>query len=103
MQALEQIPINTSMGFPVMLGQVAEIFGEARPGLHPPERPGKSADGISQAQRRDVGSVSKDIEAALAKYQMPDKYYYKIGGEQQDMRKPSATLAGDDTCRYLGL
>jgi Cu/Ag efflux pump CusA len=48
---------------------------------------------------RDVGSVSADIAAALAQYQMPDRYYYVMGGAQQDMTEAFSDL----DCSYLAL
>jgi len=47
----------------------------------------------SNLSGRDVGSVSQDIQAALADYQMPDRYYYEAGGAQQDMTEAFGDLA----------
>jgi HAE1 family hydrophobic/amphiphilic exporter-1 len=82
---LEQIPINTAMGFPVTLGQVAEVSVKRGPVTIYRQDQERVITVSCQLSGRDVGSVSKDIEKALAEYQMPDKYYYKMGGDQQEM------------------
>ena len=85
LQGLEQIPVNTNMGYAVTLGQVAEIGIKRGPvAIHRDDQE-RVITVSSKLSGRDVGTVSKDIQAALANYQMPDKYYYSMGGEQQEM------------------
>ncbi|MGI5901494.1 MAG: efflux RND transporter permease subunit [Desulfitobacteriia bacterium] len=84
-QGLEQIPINTSLGFPVALEQVADISIVRGPISINRADQERMVTVSSQIAGRDVGSISKDIQTALAGYQMPDKYSYEIGGEQQEM------------------
>jgi HAE1 family hydrophobic/amphiphilic exporter-1 len=85
LQGLGQIPINTGKGFPVALEQVADISIKRGPVAINRDDQERVLTVSSQLSGRDVGSVSKDIQAALAQYQMPDTYYYQMGGEQQDM------------------
>lgn len=85
MQGLEQIPINTSLGFPVALGQVAEVNIKRGPVSINRQDQERVISVSSQLSGRDVGTVSAEIQTALAEYQMPDKYSYKMGGDQEEM------------------
>ena len=93
MKGLEQVPINTNMGFPVVLGQVAEIDVIRGPISINRTNQERVITVSSNLSGRDVGSVSQDIQAALADYQMPDRYYYEAGGAQQDMTEAFGDLA----------
>jgi len=91
-RGLEQIPINTNMGFTVVLGQVANIDIIQGPVSINRTNQERVLTVSSNISGRDVGSISTDIEAALAEYQMPDKYYYSSGGAQQDMTEAFGDL-----------
>jgi len=92
LQGLEQIPVNTSQGFAVTLGQVADIKMKRGPVSINRDDQERVITVSSQLSGRDVGSVSADIAAALAQYQMPDRYYYVMGGAQQDMTEAFSDL-----------
>jgi HAE1 family hydrophobic/amphiphilic exporter-1 len=85
MQALAQVPISTSQGYTVTLGQVANLAINRGPVSINRDNQVRTISVTSQLSGRDVGSVSKDIETQLKNYTMPDKYYYEIGGQQQQM------------------
>ncbi|MFA6808220.1 MAG: efflux RND transporter permease subunit [Eubacteriales bacterium] len=85
MLGLEQIPISTAKGFTVSLGEVAKISVSRGPVSINRENQVRVITVTSALSGRDVGSVSKDIDAALAGYKMPEGYFYKSGGAQQDM------------------
>ena len=91
-RGLEQIPINTSMGFTVVLGQVADIEVIRGPVSINRTNQERVITVSSNLSGRDVASVSTDIQAALASYQMPDRYYYEAGGAQQDMTEAFSDL-----------
>lgn len=91
-RGLEQIPINTSMGFTVVLGQVADIEIIRGPVSINRTNQERVITVSSNLSGRDVASVSTDIQAALAVYQMPDRYYYEAGGAQQDMTEAFSDL-----------
>ena len=92
MQGLEQIPINTNMGFDVVLGQVADIEVIRGPVSIDRTNQERVITVSSNLSGRDVGSVSQDIQTALANYPMPDRYYYETGGAQQDMAEAFSDL-----------
>jgi len=85
LQALEQIPISTSLGYTVTLGQVADISVSRGPVSISRDNQVRTLTISGQISGRDVGSVSSDIQAALAGYQLPDNYTYEMGGQQQEM------------------
>ncbi len=41
----------------------------------------------SNVYGRDLGSISKDVKDKLKNYSLPQGYYYKIGGQSQEMDK----------------
>ncbi|EQB20233.1 RND multidrug efflux transporter [Dehalobacter sp. UNSWDHB] len=85
LQALEQIPISTSLGYTVTLGQVADISVSRGPVSISRDNQVRTLTISGQISGRDVGSVSGDIQAALAGYRLPDNYTYEMGGQQQEM------------------
>lgn len=93
MRGLEQIPINTNMGFPVVLGQVADIDIVQGPVSINRTNQERVLTVSSNISGRDVGSVAADIQVSLDNYQLPDKYYYNFGGAQQDMTEAFGDLA----------
>jgi HAE1 family hydrophobic/amphiphilic exporter-1 len=84
-QALEQIPVTTPAGYSVTVGQVAEVSISRGPVSIDRDNQIRTITVSGQLAGRDVGSVSRDIEAALASYQLPDKYTYDMGGQQEEM------------------
>jgi len=92
MQALEQIPVSTGQGFAVTLGQVANIAVNRGPVSINRDNQVRTISVTSELSGRDVGSVSKDIQAQLDQYTMPDKYYYEVGGQQKEMVKAFSDL-----------
>ncbi|MCG1024866.1 efflux RND transporter permease subunit [Dehalobacter sp.] len=85
LQALEQIPITTSLGYSVTLGQVADITVSRGPISVSRDNQARTLTISGQISGRDVGSVSKDIQTALAGYPMPNNYSFEMGGQQQEM------------------
>jgi len=91
-QALEQIPISTSLGYSVTLGEVAEIAVTRGPVNINRDNQIRTISISGQLSGRDVGSVSADIETALSNYQLPDKYTYEMGGQQKEMMEAFSDL-----------
>ena len=84
-QALEQIPISTNLGYAVTLGEVADISVSRGPVSINRDNQVRTISITGQLNGRDVGSVSKDITAALSGYKLPDKYSYQMGGQQKEI------------------
>jgi HAE1 family hydrophobic/amphiphilic exporter-1 len=82
---LEQIPISTNYGYNVTLGEVADIAIQQGPVSIDRSNQVRTITVSSQLSGRDVGSVSRDIEAALSNYQLEDQYSYEMGGQQEEM------------------
>ncbi|QHA01531.1 efflux RND transporter permease subunit [Dehalobacter restrictus] len=85
LQALEQIPITTSLGYTVTLGEVADVSVSRGPVSISRDNQARTLTVSGQISGRDVGSVSKDIQMALEDYRMPNNYTYEMGGQQQEM------------------
>jgi len=92
MQSLEQIPISTSLGYTVTLGEVADISVSRGPVSISRENQIRTITITGQLSGRDMGSVSEDIAAALSTYQLPDNYTYEMGGQQEEMMSAFSDL-----------
>ncbi|MGI5838851.1 MAG: efflux RND transporter permease subunit [bacterium] len=82
---LGQTPVSTPLGVSVPLDQVAEITVSRGPITISREKQSRVVTVTSQIFGRDLQSVSRDIAARLAEYEMPQGYDYSFGGEQKEL------------------
>lgn len=88
---LGQISIPSSRGS-VPLSQVAQIAVVQGPSSINREDQVRVTQVNSQIIGRDLGSISRDIQAKLADYPMPIGYSYELGGENQQMMEAFQNL-----------
>ncbi|AOT69712.1 efflux RND transporter permease subunit [Geosporobacter ferrireducens] len=81
---LGQISVPSSRGS-VPLNQVARIAVVQGPISINREDQVRITQVNSQVFGRDLGSISRDIQAKLAQYPMPSGYTYELGGDNQQM------------------
>jgi HAE1 family hydrophobic/amphiphilic exporter-1 len=84
-KALEQIPISTNFGFPVTLGEVADISVERGPISISRDNQVRTITVSCQISGRDIASVAAEIQQSLSQYPLEDTYSYSMGGEQEEM------------------
>jgi HAE1 family hydrophobic/amphiphilic exporter-1 len=84
-KALEQIPISTNFGFPVTLGEVADISVERGPISISRDNQVRTITVSCQISGRDIASVAAEIQQGLSQYPLEDTYSYSMGGEQEEM------------------
>ncbi|ABR46425.1 acriflavin resistance protein [Alkaliphilus metalliredigens QYMF] len=89
---LEQLSIQTPMGGTVPLNQVADIHITQGPTAINREDQQRLATVTSDISGRDLVSVTRDIEALLVEYEMPEGYLYEIGGENEQLEETFADL-----------
>ncbi len=82
---LEQTPIPTAQGISVPLSQVAQVTLDRGPVMIDRSRQTRVVHITSQLINRDLNSVTKDIQAKLAVYQMPEGYTYELGGQNKEL------------------
>ena len=80
---LETVPIDTPYGVSVPLSQVAEIIVEKGPITINREGQSRVVSVTGQIVDRDLASITRDIEAKLSKYNMPQGYSYEFGGQNE--------------------
>lgn len=90
---LQQLGIQTPMGSTVPLSQVADIQVVDGPISVSRENQQRVASVTSEVSGRDVMSVIQDIENILLNYQMPEGYFYEMGGEGEQIEEAFADLA----------
>ncbi|SHJ99453.1 hydrophobic/amphiphilic exporter-1, HAE1 family [Geosporobacter subterraneus DSM 17957] len=88
---LGQISVSSSRGS-VPLNQVAQIAVVQGPISINREDQVRVTQVNSQIIGRDLGSISRDIQAKLADYPMPSGYTYELGGENQQMMEAFQNL-----------
>jgi HAE1 family hydrophobic/amphiphilic exporter-1 len=79
------LQLATPTGQLVPLYAVAELNQVQGPVMIQRENQQRQVNVTSDVVGRDLGSVSRDVEAMLASMHFPDGYTYRIGGEVQDM------------------
>ncbi len=80
---LETVPVDTPYGVSVPLSQVAEITVEKGPITINREGQSRVVSVTGQIVDRDLASITRDIEAKLSKYNMPQGYSYEFGGQNE--------------------
>lgn len=88
----EQIDITTPTGINIPLSQVADISVVKSPVSISRENQEKVVTVNSQIVGRDLRSIVTDINAELQEYQLPEGYYYSMGGENKEMMEAFSQL-----------
>lgn len=82
---ISSVTIASPMGFQVPLDEVADISVENGPLSVTRKNQGRIVTVTSQIAGRDLGNVTKDIQAKLKNIVMPEGYYLEFGGERKEM------------------
>ena len=82
---LNNLNITTPTGLNIPLTQIADIQIVDGPISIQRENQERVVTVDSQIANRDLGNIIKDIEVQLKDYEMPDGYYYDLGGENEEM------------------
>jgi Cu/Ag efflux pump CusA len=80
-ESIKDLPIDTPLGSTVRLGDVANISIQPVPNVIERENGSRRIDVSASVGDRDLGSVVKDIQAALAKVQFDRGYHAELLGE----------------------
>ncbi|WP_134699245.1 efflux RND transporter permease subunit [Ammoniphilus sp. YIM 78166] len=91
---LERLRITTPQGAAVALSSVATITREDVPQTITRSNQTRQVSITGDVAGRDLGSVSRDIQARLDKLQLPEGYQVEFGGQNQQMT---------DSFKQLGL
>lgn len=82
---LEQTSLQSPTGTLVPLSQVAKITIDKGPSVINRSGQVRNITVTSQIIGRDLNSISKDIEAKLSQYHLPEGYSYELGGENKEL------------------
>ena len=82
--SIEELLIDTPTGQRVELGSVADIQLVSTPSAIQHEQLARRLDLDAEVSGRDLGSVVRDVEAALATVEFPHEYYAELLGEYQE-------------------
>jgi CzcA family heavy metal efflux pump len=82
--SIERLPIDTPSGEQVALGDIADVRVVATPNSISHEQLARRIDVDANVSGRDLGSVVRDVEAALASVDFPLEYYPELLGEFQE-------------------
>ena len=89
---LETMMLQTPSGRTIPLSAVAELKQVQGPVMIQRENQQRQINVTSDIVGRDLGSISKDVQAELARMNFPDGYSYSFGGQSEDMAESFADL-----------
>ncbi len=89
---LKQIVVKSPTGQNVTVGEICDFAYDNSPSQITRQDQVRTVTISSNVSGRDLQSVSKDIDKAIAKYQLPAGYSIETGGEQQDMAESFTSL-----------
>lgn len=89
---LERLRITTPQGATVALSSVAAIIREDVPQTISRSNQTRQVSITGDVAGRDLGSVSRDIQARLDKLQLPEGYQLEFGGQNQQMMESFGQL-----------
>ena len=89
---MKQIVIKTPTGQLVTVGEIADLSYDNSPSQITRQDQVRKVTISSNISGRDLQSVSKDIDKAIAKYQLPAGYTIETGGEQEEMMNSFTSL-----------
>jgi HAE1 family hydrophobic/amphiphilic exporter-1 len=89
---LKQIIVKAPTGQNVTIGEISNFAYDNSPSQITRQDQVRTVTISSNVSGRDLQSVSKDINKALEKYQLPAGYTIDTGGEQQDMMESFTSL-----------
>lgn len=89
---LKQIVIAAPTGQLVTVGEIADFAFDNSPSQITRQDQVRTVTISSNISGRDLQSISKDINKAIDKYQLPAGYSIETGGEQQEMAESFTSL-----------
>jgi HAE1 family hydrophobic/amphiphilic exporter-1 len=89
---MKQISIMSPTGQLVKVGDIADVKPANSPARIERNNQVRTVNVTADLNGRDLQSVTDDIEAALASYDMPAGYTYNIGGEAEEMQQSFGDL-----------
>lgn len=89
---ISDLPIDTPAGVPVRLGDVARVSIQPVPNLIERENDSRRIDVVANVRGRDLGSVVKDVNKALAGVQFPRGYHAELLGEYRERQEAQERL-----------
>ena len=90
--SIEELPIDTPSGRQIRLGQVAAVKVESTPNVVHHEHLARRIDVEANVRGRDLGSVVRDVEAAVASVGFPLGYHAEMLGEFQERQAAQERL-----------
>ena len=84
LESLRQLPIDTEDGGSVPLGRVADLRIAPTPNVVKREAVSRRLDVGANVSGRDLGSVVRDVERALARVKYPRGYHAELLGESAE-------------------
>jgi Cu/Ag efflux pump CusA len=92
--SVSELPIDTPSGSTVRLGDLARVSMQPVPNLIERENGSRRIDVVADVRGRDLGSVVKDVNKALAGVQFPRGYHAELLGEYRERQSAQERLFG---------
>ena len=101
--AIERLPIQTSTGEYVPLGEIARVAVEATPNAVSHEQLARRLDVSANVSGRDLGSVVREVEAAMDGIEWPLETHPELLGEFQEREAAQGRLLAFGVGAALGI
>ncbi|WP_283135028.1 efflux RND transporter permease subunit [Rhizohabitans arisaemae] len=92
--AIKELPIDTPRGEQVRLGDVADVRIKPTPNIIEREGGSRRIDVGANVAGRDLGSVARDVKAALADVTFPQGFHAEVLGEYAERQAAQQRLFG---------
>ncbi len=103
LQRLRELRLELPNGAQVPLDTVAELRVAPTPNIIQREAASRRIDISCNAKGRDLGSVARDVEAALRAHSLPNGYHAELLGEYAERQRSQTRLAVFAVLSLLGI
>ena len=100
---LRELPVWTAAGTTVRLADLAEVTVQPSPNIVQREGAARRLDVSCDADGRDLGSVAKDVQAALQQVTFPPAHHAEVLGEWQAREAARGRLLGLAALALFGI
>ncbi|MCW2723703.1 MAG: acriflavin resistance protein [Frankiales bacterium] len=101
--SISDLMLDTPTGTRVPLGKVATVAVRPNPNVIEREHDSRRIDVGAQARGRDLGSVSRDVSAAVAKIGFPRGYHAEVLGEYKERQAAQRRMLGLGAAALLAI
>ena len=101
--AIKELRLDTPDGGQIRLGDIARVELKPVPNVIRHEAGFRRIDVGTEVQGRDLGSLARDVKAAVARLDFPQGYHAEVLGEYQERQAAQRSIVGYALLAALGV